>query len=133
MKQIFFAISLVVISGLFEKINAVKLLKIDREILKTGLHRQLKTNVTFFIEDPQEDYQCDYVFRETISKDIYLMLEELEQMANFEFWPHDYHDVEKPSTQAKDYEFIWRLPLSHSKSDNRSWIKNHAVKKEEEG
>ena len=61
----------------------------------------MRTNVTFFIEDPQEDYQCDYVFRETISKDIYLMLEELEQMPNFEFWPHDYHDVEKPSTQKK--------------------------------
>ena len=109
-----------------------KLMKIDREILKTGLHRSLRTNVTFFVDDPSVDYQCDYVFRETVSKDVYLMLEEMEALGGFEFWPHDYQDVEKPSSQAKDYEFIWRLPLRHDKDKLPSWIKNHAHKKEED-
>ena len=39
MKQLFFAISLVSITALFELVSTVKLLKIDREILKKGLHR----------------------------------------------------------------------------------------------
>ena len=46
--------------------------------------------MTFFVDDPAIDYQCDYIFRETISKDIYLMLEEMEAIKDFEFWPHDY-------------------------------------------
>ena len=39
MKQLFFAISLVTITALFDVVSSVKLLKIDREILKKGLHR----------------------------------------------------------------------------------------------
>ena len=54
-------------------------------------------------------------------------------MKNFEFWPHDYHDVEKPSTQAKDYEFIWRLPLITSTDESRPWIKSREVKQELDG
>jgi hypothetical protein len=89
MKKIAYTIILALLSSLM-LVRGDKLMKIDREILKTGLHRHLRTNVTFFVDDPSTDYQCDYIFRETVSKDIYLMLEEMEALKGFEFWPHDF-------------------------------------------
>ena len=48
MKHCLFALSLLIATA-----DALKLLEIKREILKKGLHRQLRTNVTFFVEDMQ--------------------------------------------------------------------------------
>jgi len=53
------------------------------------------------------------VIREAISKDVYIYLEEAEELKNFDFWPHEPMDIEKPASTAAEYEFIWRVPLGY--------------------
>ena len=80
--------------------NSFKLQKMDRQILKAGLHRELRTNLTYTIEHPVEFEKCTLVVRELITKDVYIYLEEVEALKNFEFWPHDPMDIEKPASTA---------------------------------
>ena len=68
------------------------------------------------------------IFREKISKDIYIYLEEVLILKNFEFWPHVAMDIEKPSSAAKEYEFIWRLPVKYEMAKHHTWIKNYMIK-----
>ena len=82
-------------------VNSVKLEKISREILKEGLHRDLRTNISFVLENSDE-LACSWVFRETISKDMYIYLEEVEALKRYDFVPHVPMDVEKPSSTAKE-------------------------------
>jgi hypothetical protein len=83
----------------------------DRQILKAGLHRELRTNLTYTVENPSEYEKCSLVIREWISQDVYIYLEEVQALRHFEFWPHHPMDIEKPASTAKRYEFIWRVPL----------------------
>jgi hypothetical protein len=68
------------------------------------------------------------LIRETISKDIYIYLEEVLALKRFEFWPHEPMDIEKPSSVSKEYEFIWRLPLHMQQKMYSSWVKNYEVR-----
>ncbi|TNV75922.1 hypothetical protein FGO68_gene17326 [Halteria grandinella] len=111
--------------------QAFQILKIDRQIQKEGLHRDLITNITSLSEDSAKDLKCSLVFREDISSDIYIYLEEVQVLKNFDFWPHEAQDIEKPASVAKTYEFIWRLPLDASNTTSYgTWVKNYESRAE---
>lgn len=98
--------------------------KIDRTILKEGLHRVLQTNITFTIDrDVDFDY-CSFVFRESITKDMYIYYEEVTRdMPGFQTWPHNEKmDIEIPSSIAKPFTFVWRLPFNERVN---SYIKSY--------
>ena len=101
----------------------------DREILKTGLHRELRTNFTFTANEAEQD-KCSIVIREAISKDVYIYLEEAEALKNFDFWPHEPMDIEKPASTAAEYEFIWRVPLGYDQERMKTWVKSFSKDKE---
>ena len=70
----------------------------------------LVTNISALVEQTSE-LRCSLVFRENITCNQYVYLEEAEILDNFEFWPHKAIDIEIPSSKAIDHEFIWRVPL----------------------
>ena len=77
-----------------------------------GLHRDLVTNVTLRIDNEIELRNNSLIFREMISNNTYIYLEELfTKKKSMEFWPDSGIDIEKPSTVSKEQQFIWRLPL----------------------
>ena len=92
--------------------------------MKSGLHRELRTNISYVVENQNIYGRCSLVVRELISKDVYIYLEEVEALKNFEFWPHEPMDIEKPASSAQDYEFIWRLPLGYEESRMKTWVKS---------
>ena len=51
--------------------------RVDREILKSGLHRTLRTNVTYTTDLEADIKSCSWVFRENITKDQYIYYEEV--------------------------------------------------------
>ena len=101
--------------------NAFKLLSIKRELTKGGFHRHLITNATFRVHEAKE-LSADgpsLVFREVIQKDAYVYIEELEKVADFDFYPHTSIDIEKPASVSKNHTFIWRLPLNETLKPNQ--------------
>jgi len=99
-----------------------ELLSLERSIKKEGLHRDIEST---FIFKAEENSDCSFVISEVISKDIYIYLEEILALKDFEFWPHSAQDIEKPASVARTYDFIWRLPLKYNSRLN--WIKNYQV------
>ena len=73
------------------------------------------------------ELKCSLIFRETITKDQYIYLEEAEALANFEFWPHKVIDIEKPSSVSEEHEFIWRVPLHLEPAVHSQYIKAYNV------
>ena len=69
----------------------VELVQVDREVLKKGLHRTLRTNVTYTTDHPGDIRDCSYIFRERISSSMYIYYEEVtKDMPGFGQlnWPH---------------------------------------------
>jgi len=97
---------------------------VDREILKTGLHRTMRTNVTYTTTLAQDLKYCSYVFRENITADMYVYYEEVTRdMPGFENWPHHLPmNIEEPAQISKAQDFVWRLPLKARQPN--SFIKN---------
>ena len=93
-------------------VKSYELVKVDRSLMKGGLHRDLVTNVTFSIDSQQELDECSFIFRETVSKDSYVYLEEVNVLKSFDFWPHYPIDIEKPASVSVDHQIMWRLPFS---------------------
>ena len=67
--------------------SQMKLLKVGRELEKDGLHRMLATQVIVRIDSAEELKNCSLMFREKISKDTYIYLEELTKLTNFKLHP----------------------------------------------
>jgi len=68
----------------------LKLVSIDREVLKKGLHRVLRTNVTYTTDIQADLDYCCFIFRENITSDLYIYYEEVTRdMPGFETWPHN--------------------------------------------
>ena len=98
---------------------------VDREILKQGLHRVLRTNVTYTTDKEADLQYCSWVFRENITSDMYIYYEEVTRdMPGFETWPHHLPmNIEEPAQISKPQDFIWRLPLTVN-SDKHSYVTN---------
>ena len=77
--------------------------KVERQIFKTGLHRELQTNVTYTSTKPGDLKDCSFVFRENITADMYIYYEEVTKgMYDFETWPHHLPmDIEAPASTSK--------------------------------
>ena len=103
---------------LLSQASSTELISVQKEVLKEGLHRDLVTNVTFTIKDQQELDLCSWVFIENVTKDTYIYLEEVKGLKDFEFWPHNPIDIEKPASVSQDHQFIWRLPFNQSIEQN---------------
>jgi hypothetical protein len=89
--------------------SAFELFKVDHELLKGGLHRDLVTNATFRIDSQEELDKCSLIFKQTLPKDAYIYQEEIKAVKGLQFWPGYTIDIEKPASFSKDYEIIWRL------------------------
>ena len=104
----------------------VQLVQVEREVLKKGLHRTLRTNVTYTMDHPG-DTHCSWIFRERISKDMYIYYEEVtKDMPGFAQynWPHHLPmNIESPAQAAIPQDFIWELPLKADKPMD-SYIKH---------
>ncbi len=72
---------------------------VSRQILKTGLHRTMSTKVTYTTTLDKDLQKCSYVFRETITADMYVYYEEVTRdMPGFETWPHHLPmNIEEPA------------------------------------
>lgn len=57
--------------------QAYELFKVDKEIQKAGLHRDMVTNVTFRIDSTEEFEKCSFIFLENVTKDAYIYMEEV--------------------------------------------------------
>lgn len=66
------------------------------------------------------------MFREKISKDTYIYLEELTKLTGFELHPMQTIDIERPSSASKDHEVRWRLPLIMMVSGN-DWVTGRTI------
>ena len=98
--------------------QGLELLKVEKDLFKGGLHRELVTNVTVKIDSQEEMDTCSLVFVENVTKDTYIYYEEVKGLDGFQFWPHTPIDIERPSSASIDHQFIWRLPLSSTTSTN---------------
>ena len=102
-------------------ISSFKLSKVDRSILKGGLHRDMLTNFTMNFDKPEE-LQCELVIRENITKDIYIYLEEVLVLKGFQFWPKKAIDIERPSSASTSHEFIYSVPLDVRNRSEHEYI-----------
>ena len=98
--------------------QAYELFKVDKEILKKGLHRDMVTNVTFRIDSTEEFDKCSFIFIENVTKDAYIYYEEVKKLKDFEFFPHIPMNIEAPASISEDTEFMWRLPFNKALSTN---------------
>ena len=62
--------------------------------------------------DNIDELQCSLVLKENITNDVYIFVEEIEALPDFEFWSHFPIETEKPSMVSQNYELIYRLSLS---------------------
>ena len=97
---------------------------VDREVLKSGLHRLLRTKVTYTTDNASDLQYCSWVFRENITSDMYIYYEEVTRdMPGFETWPHDKPmNIEEPAQISKPQDFIWRLPLTVNSAEGHSFV-----------
>ena len=72
---------------LLQVVLTMELIEVTRSLEKDGLHRVMASVVTVQIESAEELANCSYVFREKISKDTYVYLEELLKLTGFELHP----------------------------------------------
>ena len=77
---------LILLIGTTTSVNSFNLVSIEREVLKQGLHRDIKTKIVYDTTSSEEQ-KCSLVFREKQSTDIYVYLEEVLALHSFEFWP----------------------------------------------
>ena len=91
-------------------VSSFELIKVDRALEKRGLHRDMVTNITFQLDSLLEIRNQSLIFREEVSNNTYIYLEELKnKRKTFEFWPTEGLDIEKPSTVSTPQAFVWRL------------------------
>ena len=81
----------------------IHLERIDREIRKTGLHRELVTNVTYTVTIEEDLEYCEFIFRENITGDMYVYYEEVSyRMPGFRVYPHHLPmDIEAPASTSR--------------------------------
>jgi hypothetical protein len=105
---------------------------VRREIFKAGLHRDLVTNITYTSENNEDLQRCSFVVRENITKDHYIYYEEVTRdLPGLESWPHHkVMNIEAPTSNSVDEEWIWRLPLSERQQN--SYIINFESKGDDE-
>lgn len=55
----------------------LNLLSMKREVFKSGLHRELLTNITYTVTKEIDLQKCAFVINENITKDHYIYYEEV--------------------------------------------------------
>ena len=58
------------------------------------------------------------IFKEIVSKDAYVYIEEIDKLKDFDFFPKTTIDIEKPSSVSKDHTLLWRLPINETVKEN---------------
>ena len=95
------AITMCLLSALVQ--SMMSLVKVDRAVLKDGLHRSLRTDVTYSTDLEVDLQYCSFVFRENITSDLYVYYEEVTRdMPGFQVYPHDKPmNIEEPAQVSK--------------------------------
>ena len=75
------------------------------------------------IDSEAESVNSSLIFREHISKDTYIYLEELLKLTGFDLHPNATIDIEKPASVSTKHNLVWRLPLSMM-LENNEWVTN---------
>ena len=83
---------------LMNMVNCFELYKVDKELAKGGLHRDMITNTTFRIDTQKELETCGIVFVEYLTEGNYIYVEDILRIRNFDFWPRYSIDIEKPAS-----------------------------------
>ena len=100
-------------------VKAYEVIGVDRFLDKGGLHRHMITEATFRMDDFEEFQNCKIVFREVVTKDAYVYLEELEKLKGFEFYQDGgAMDIERPARVSKDQVLVWALPFEKAIEQN---------------
>lgn len=68
------------------------------------------------------------IFREKITNETYIYLEELTKLKGFNFFPKYAIDIEKPASVSQEYPFIWMQRLNESSSENDYIVKADLLK-----
>jgi len=107
-------------SNRFWRAATITLDKIEREVFKAGLHRDLVTNITYTAKNAEDLQKCAFVVRENITKDHYVYYEEVTRdLPGLDSWPHHkVMNIEAPTSNSVAEEWIWRLPLSERKPNS---------------
>ena len=79
----------------------MELFKVNKELGKLGLHRDLITNITFRLDTVEELEKCSFIFIENMTRDTYVYLEEIKKVKEFKFWPHIPMNIEIPASESK--------------------------------
>ena len=66
------------------------------------MHRDMITDIEYKLENSNEK-KCSLIFRETVTKDAYVYLEEVRAQKGFDFWPGYPIDIEKPASVSEDH------------------------------
>ena len=74
----------------------------------------MNTTLAFKIDDAKYR-SCSLVFRENITRDIYVYTDELEMIKGFEFWPKTVIEIERPSSVSDWHQFVYRVNLDITK------------------
>ena len=72
------------------------------------------TDISYVSPDENEIDKCSLIFRETVTKDAYVYLEEVKAQNGFEFWPGYPIDIEKPASVSQDHQIIWRFSFKEA-------------------
>lgn len=104
------------LTGILSITNAFEIFKVEKDVFKSGLHRDLVTNTTFQIDSHEEYENCSFIFVETVRKDSYIYYEEVKKLKEFEFFPHTPMNIEAPASVSEDMQFLWRLPFKQALS-----------------
>jgi hypothetical protein len=54
-------------------------------------------------------------------------MEELEKLKDFDFFPHQAIDIEKPSSVSKEHKLLWRLPINETLKPNEYIIETDVI------
>jgi hypothetical protein len=97
----------------------------NKELLKDGLHREMKSNITYSVLHKDAFKLCSWVVMENITSDIYYYNEELKQKRpRFEIHPNlpKGINIEEPASTASEEQFLWRLYWGDVSNGDRKYF-----------
>ena len=104
-------------------VSSFDMIKVDRYLEKDGLHRTFVNDLTYKIDSQHEFDNCQLISRERVSNETYIYQEELQNLKGFKFFPDWPMDIEKPASVSEPRQFLWRLLLNQSFTEN-DYLKN---------
>ena len=104
--------------------NQMRIDRVKRKLRRGGLHRELQTTISIVTEEIKE-LKCALAIRENITRDTYVMLEEMEAVQSLEFYPHEPIDIERPSSASESHEVLLRVNVTLPPERIKGFVKSY--------